>query len=153
MNFEDARCSPAQLVGGPFALENASRIVRKITIYVGHAGPGSRSELGQSLPGRASSKSGHVRYASKAEESPLLVIFLCGLMGDAHDVISSQQPVERWHGAASGNLARTLSHRCARWAAASWHPPVRSPRSTLDCAHCRQAECSKVSCDQTVSPC
>ena len=111
------------------------------------------SGLGQSLPCPASSKTGHVRYASKAEESPLLVIFLCGLMGDAHDVISSQQPVERWHGAASGNLARTLSHRCARWAAASWHPPVRSPRSTLDCAHCRQAECSKVSCDQTVSPC
>jgi hypothetical protein len=27
--------------------------------------------------------------------------------GDAHDVISSQQPIERWHGAASENLART----------------------------------------------
>jgi hypothetical protein len=29
--------------------------------------------------------------------------------GDAHDAISSQQPVERWHGAISGNLVRTLS--------------------------------------------
>ena len=34
----------------------------------------------QSLPGRASSNSGHVRYAPKAEESSLLAICLCGLM-------------------------------------------------------------------------
>ena len=38
------------------------------------------SGLGQSLPGRASSNSGHVRYAPKAEESSLPVICLCGLM-------------------------------------------------------------------------
>src|SRR6516162_4091653 len=43
--------------------------------------------------------------------------------GDAHDVISSQQPVERWHGAISGNLARTLSHRCVLRTVAPWHPP------------------------------
>jgi hypothetical protein len=38
------------------------------------------SQMGQSLPGRASSNSGHVRYASKAEESSLPVIRHCGLM-------------------------------------------------------------------------
>jgi hypothetical protein len=31
------------------------------------------SEMGQSLPARASSNSGHVRYAPKAEESSLPV--------------------------------------------------------------------------------
>jgi hypothetical protein len=35
---------------------------------------------GQSLPGRASSNSGHVRYAPKAEESSPPLIRLCGLM-------------------------------------------------------------------------
>jgi hypothetical protein len=30
------------------------------------------SDLGQSLPGRVSRNSGHVRYAPKAEASPLL---------------------------------------------------------------------------------
>jgi hypothetical protein len=48
--------------------------------------------------------------APKAEESSLPVICLCGY-GDAHDVISSQQPVERWHGAASANLGRVIVAR------------------------------------------
>jgi len=38
------------------------------------------SHVGQSRPGRASSNSGHVRYAPKTEESSLPVICLCGLM-------------------------------------------------------------------------
>ena len=38
------------------------------------------SVLAQALPGPASSNSGHVRYAPKAEESSLPVICLCGLM-------------------------------------------------------------------------
>ena len=41
---------------------------------------GSVSARGQSLPGRASSNSGHVRYAPKEEESSLPVICPCGLM-------------------------------------------------------------------------
>jgi hypothetical protein len=65
---------------------------------------------GQSLPGRAAGNSSYVGYAPKAEETrrydmPLRVD------GDVLDVISSQRPVERWAGAASGNLARTLSNR------------------------------------------
>jgi hypothetical protein len=35
--------------------------------------------MGQSLPGRASTNSGHVRYALKAEESSLPEMRLCGL--------------------------------------------------------------------------
>ena len=42
--------------------------------------------------------------------------------GDAHDAISSQQPVERWHGAASRNLARIHCLIVARGGAvAPWH--------------------------------
>jgi hypothetical protein len=36
------------------------------------------SPLGQSLPGRAASNFGHVRYAPKAEASSLLVIAFAG---------------------------------------------------------------------------
>src|SRR3974377_221166 len=50
---------------------------------------------GQSLPGRASSNSGHVRYAPKAEESSRSAICLCGFDGDAHDVISWQHLLKR----------------------------------------------------------
>jgi hypothetical protein len=38
-----------------------------------------------------------------------------GLCGRAALDVKSSQPVERWHGAASRNLARALSHCCARW--------------------------------------
>jgi hypothetical protein len=42
--------------------------------------------------------------------------------GDAHDVVSSQQPVEKWQGAILGNLARTFSHVVRGGAVAPWHP-------------------------------
>jgi hypothetical protein len=72
------------------------------------------SQLGQSLPGRANSKSGHVPCASKAEVNSELGASEIGICErDALDVKSSQRPIERWHGAISENLARTLSHRCA----------------------------------------
>jgi hypothetical protein len=58
---------------------------------------------GQSLPGRACSSYGLVRYAPKAEASPLQ--YALRVDGDALDVKSAQRPIERWHGAVSENLA------------------------------------------------
>src|SRR6516225_10758507 len=58
-----------------------------------HAADRRRSAPGQSLLGRASSNSGHVRYAPKAEESSLPVTCLCRLMASpAIPMVCEAQP-------------------------------------------------------------
>jgi hypothetical protein len=54
--------------------------------------------MGQSLPGRASSNSGHVRYAPKAEESSLPVICLfSSLLKGGKVPIAARVTLALWH--------------------------------------------------------
>jgi hypothetical protein len=58
------------------------------------------SQLGQSLPGPANSKSGHVPCASKAGVNSELGASATGLCGRAAlGMKSSRRPIEKWHGA------------------------------------------------------
>ena len=79
--------------------------------------------MGQSLPGRPSSSSGHVRCAPTGGSKLPACDMPLRVDGDAHNVISSQQPVEKWRGAASGNLGRGIVSSLHRAAVAPWHPP------------------------------
>jgi hypothetical protein len=66
-----------------------------VIIAVICAGSPRMTEIGQSLPGRASSKSGHVRCASKAEVHSELDASAVGICGrDALDAKSSQRTIE-----------------------------------------------------------
>jgi hypothetical protein len=67
---------------------------------------------GQSLPGRAGSNSGHVRYALESGSKLACCDMPLPLDGDALDVISSQQPIENVARCRSVSLARTVSDRC-----------------------------------------